>query len=77
MHPQYLIIREILNNVALLHPDANMFIEDVGEWIKTLAEAIHMGLEDHLKEKFKGILKVICFPITDADGFPIHTLKIS
>ena len=55
MHPQDLIIREIHKNVALLHPDANKFIEDIGEWLKTLAEAIHMSLDDYLEEKFKGI----------------------
>ena len=62
MHPQVLIVRAIYNNVVLLHPDANKIIEDIdecGEFIKTLAEAINIGLEDHLKEKFKGILKVI------------------
>ena len=60
--------------MAILHQDASKFIGDIGEWIKTLTEAINMGLEDHLKEKFKGILKVISFPITNTDGFPIHTL---
>ena len=74
MYSQDLIIREIHNNVALIHPDGNKFIQDIGEWIKTLGEAILMGLDDHLKEKFKSILKVVCFPITNTDGFPIHTL---